>query len=57
MDCVNLHFFTAALAGGGSFDFDFGTICCFFFGRDEPEAPPEPPEPLELAPALVRGMI
>ena len=57
MDCVNLHFFTTALAGGGSFEFELKTLRFFFTRRDELEAPPEPPEFVELAPVLVQGMI
>ena len=57
---MNLHFFTAALTGDGSFGVNLGPLRFFLAERDEraeAEAPPEPPEPPEFAPFLVRGMI
>ena len=57
---MNLLFFTAALTGDVSFGVNLGPLRFFLAirgGRDEAEAPPEPPESPEVAPPLVRGMI
>ena len=57
MVCMNLHFFPLTLAVDGSFDFGFEPNQVLFERRNELEASPEPPEPLECVFALVLGII